>query len=192
MKDTIVTIFQTYPFLQTEWFYTALAVLLGFFTAILGFVMWRVDAKYKRREERIQTLSRIVDIDIQLKEVYRVNWAHITELPGESDKEVLKREFKDVDQNIRKDIHNVIDILADVYKHFKSFEMPLDETWEAHFYHTFNPVTKKAFVTAFYKYEADERFSKSFVKFVKEIIEYNSNNNQDIETIQVQKAEGEA
>lgn len=175
--NSIVTIFQDYPFLQTEWFYTMLSFTLGLSSAMVALVMWRMDSKQKIREEKLQTLSRIVQIDIELKAVYRDAWARIAAYPGDSNKEILRKEVKQIKaDHIRMSIFQVIDILADVHKHFKSFQIPLDENWEAHFYHTFHPVRRKAFVTAFYKYEADERFGKEFVSFVKDIIAYHNNN----------------
>lgn len=184
--NEIVIIFQKYPFLQTEWFYTALSFLLGLSSAVFALIMWRMDSKQKLREEKLQTLSRIVQIDIELKGVYRNAWARIAAYPGDSNKEIFRKNVSEIKaDHIRMSIFQVIDILADVHKHFKRFEMPLDENWEAHFYHTFNPKKRKSFVTAFYKYEADERFSKDFVAFVKEIIEYHQNNPDTI----VQKKE---
>lgn len=175
MINEIVTIFQSYPFLQTEWFYTMLTFVVTLASAMVALVMWRVDSKQKLREEKRQTLSRIVQIDIELKGVYRDAWAKIAALPGDSNKEILQKDVKNIKQDhIRMSIFQVIDILADVHKHFNSFNMPLDENWEAHFYHTFHPVRRKAFVTAFLKYEADERFGKQFVEYVKETIEWHN------------------
>lgn len=175
--NEIITIFQNYPFLQTEWFYTMLTFVATCTSAVVALGMWRVDSKQKIREEKLQTLSRIVQIDIELKAVYRDAWAKIAAYHGDSNKEILQKDVKQIKQDhIRMSIFQVIDILADVHKHFNSFNLPMDENWEAHFYHTFHPVRRKAFVTAFLKYEADERFGKQFVCFVKEIIEYHNNN----------------
>ena len=179
--NTVVTIFQENAFLQTEWFYSAisaivaiLSFILALVSAIVAMVMWRIDAKQKLREEKIQTLSRIVQIDIELKEVYRVAWARITSYQEEcKQKNILSKDLTRIkEEQVRMSIFQVIDILSDVHKHFNTFEMPLDETWETHFYHTFDPNRRKAFVQAFYKYQADGNFSKNFVAFVKEIIEY--------------------
>lgn len=164
-----------YAFLETDWFWTACQFGLALITTGVAFRQWRIDSEQKLKEEKKQTLSKVVENDLRMKEAYRSTWFMISTFKGEAQQQFAFKDVKDIkDPVLRASLFQVVDILSDVFYYYKRFEVPIETTqWIKNFHHTFHPVEKKAFVTAFEKYVDEKQFSEDFVKFVREIIKQN-------------------
>ena len=175
-----------YSLLQTEAFWTFVGCMLALVSSVVGFTQWRKDSAQKLKEEAAQTLTKIVENDLRMKDSYRASWSTIASFKGDAKKEIFLKEIGDIRKDeVRASVFQVIDILSDVHYYYKMFQIPIESTqWIKHFRHTFDPVKMKAFVTAFEKYESENQFSDAFVKFVREII----NQNQSSKHVQEEKS----
>ena len=177
MINFIVELYQNYAFLQREWFYGLLQFLLALITAISAVVIWRRDSSKKLKEEHLQTLGHIVRNDLEMKQAFRLAWSHMSAFDGDSEQEIFRKDISEIKEDqVRAAIFQVIDILSDVLYYYQKFEIPLEDTlWIGNFKYVFNPVDKKAFVTAFYKHKLKHKFRQDFITYVDKIIEENNN-----------------
>lgn len=180
MKDQVVSLFQTYPFLQTEWFYTCLAFILSLNGAIIAAVLWRIDTNQKKIEERKQRIVKEVEIDITMKHNYRKAWMPLIATPGDAHKEIFDKDIREIESDeVRAGVFTIIDILDDTFCYYRKLENPLDERWFENIKYTFNPKKRKVFVSAFDKYAKSHKLDKEFISLVKKVIEQHKNNDQE-------------
>lgn len=106
-----------------------------------------------------------------LKKELRESWTRLASFSGDI-KSIFAKDIDELqDDNMKLLIFHVIEILHDSHYVYSKRKMPMEDSlWEISFNHVFS---QKVFVTGFRKYTTQQKFPKSFIKFVNGKIKLN-------------------
>jgi hypothetical protein len=116
--------------------------------------------------------EKIIENNLRLKAELRLNSAKIASFTGDSSKEIFNKQIEEIaDDDIRVCIFNIIDILQDVFYFYEARGEQIENSlWKNAFNYFFNPKKMPVFISAYEKYKTQQDFSRTFVKYVDNII----------------------